>query len=71
VCIATWYLEPYPILEKESSHLYGSALGELRKTISLIGYRKLVAPEATLASILILSTYEVGFVLVIMGGKIV
>ncbi|KIN00042.1 hypothetical protein OIDMADRAFT_181273 [Oidiodendron maius Zn] len=44
-----------PVLVKESSQLYGSALGELRKTV---GGRKLVAPEATLASTVILSTYE-------------
>jgi hypothetical protein len=51
-----------PVLGKESSQLYGSALGRLRKTIGSIGCRKLVAPEATLASIVILSTYEVSFV---------
>jgi hypothetical protein len=48
-----------PVLGKESFQLYGSALGRLRKTIGSIGCRKLVAPEATLASIVILSTYEV------------
>jgi len=45
-----------PVLIMESRQLYGSALGELRKTISR---RKMVAPEATLASIIMLSTYEV------------
>jgi hypothetical protein len=53
-----------PVLGKEGSQLYGSALGELRKTIGSISSRKLVAPEATLASIVILSTYEVSFVVV-------
>jgi hypothetical protein len=48
-----------PVLVRESSHLYSSALGELRKTI---GGQKLVAPEATLASIVILSTYQVSLV---------
>ena len=50
------------ILKKESSRVYGAALGELRKTIKSIGRQKLLAPEATLASIVILSTYEVSFV---------
>lgn len=50
------------ILQKESSQLYSSALGELRKTIGALGRRKLVAPEATLASIMILSLYEVSVV---------
>ena len=54
-----------PVLEKEGSRLYGSALGELRKTIGSISSRKLVAPEATLASIVVLSTYEVSSVVVI------
>ena len=48
-----------PVLVRDSSRLYGSALEELRKTI---GARKLVAPDATLASIVLLSTYEVGLV---------
>lgn len=48
-----------PVLVKESSQLYGSALGELRKTVS---YRKLAAPEATLASIVILTMYEVSLI---------
>ena len=43
-------------LVMESHRLYGSALRELRNTLAS---RKLVAPEATLASIIILSTYEV------------
>jgi hypothetical protein len=47
-------------LMKESLRLYGTALGELRKTISS---RKLVAPEATLACIVILSTYEVSLIM--------
>ena len=50
------------VLGKESHQLYGSALGELRKTIGSIGCRRLVAPEATVASIVILSTYEVSCV---------
>jgi hypothetical protein len=54
-----------PVLEKEGSRLYGSALGALRKTIGSISSRKLVAPEATLASIVVLSTYEVSSVVVI------
>lgn len=49
-----------PVLVRESSQLYGSALGELRKTI---GCRKPVALEATLASTVILSTYEVSHIL--------
>ena len=44
------------VLMSESFQLYGSALGELKKTISC---RNLGTPEATLASIAILSTYEV------------
>lgn len=43
-------------LVKESQRLYGSALVALRGAISS---RKLMAPEATLATIIILSTYEV------------
>jgi hypothetical protein len=50
-----------PVLRK--FQLYGCALGELRKTIGSIECRKL-APEATLASIVILPTYEVSFVMV-------
>jgi hypothetical protein len=50
------------VLRKESSRLYGSALGELRKTIGSISSYKLDAPEATLASIVILSTYEVSLI---------
>ena len=46
-----------PVLVKESLRLYGAALVELGKTIS--SSRKLLAPEATLASVVILSTYEV------------
>lgn len=48
-----------PVLVRESSRLYGSALGELRKTI---GGRKLAAPDATLANVVLLSTYEVSLV---------
>jgi Fungal specific transcription factor domain len=62
LCLAQlgiWHHDP--VLGKESSRLYSSALGELRKTIGSIGSRKLVAPEATLASIVILSMYEVSF----------
>jgi hypothetical protein len=44
-----------PALARESFHIYGSALGELKKTISC---QNLGTPEATLASIVILSTYE-------------
>jgi hypothetical protein len=44
-----------PALAETSFKLYGSALRELKKTISC---RKLGTPEATLASIAILSTYE-------------
>jgi len=47
-------------LVKESLRLYGIALGELRNTINS---RKLVAPEATLACIVILSTYEVSLIM--------
>jgi len=43
-------------LMKEGQRLYGSALAALRDAISS---RKIVAPEATLATIIILSTYEV------------
>lgn len=43
-------------LVKEGQRLYGSALAALRGAISS---QKLVAPEATLATIIILSTYEV------------
>jgi hypothetical protein len=50
------------VLGNEGSQLYGSALGELRKTIGAIGGRKLGTPEATLASIVILTTYEVSIV---------
>jgi hypothetical protein len=46
-------------LVKESHRLYCYALGELRKTINC---RKLVAPEATLASIVMFSIYEVSLV---------
>jgi hypothetical protein len=53
-----------PVLRKKGFQLYGCALGELRKTIGSIECRKLVAAEATLASIVILSTYEVSFVAV-------
>lgn len=48
-----------PVLVKESSQLYVSALGELRKSI---GYKRLVAPEATLASTAIFSMYEVSVI---------
>jgi hypothetical protein len=48
-----------PGLVQESSQLYGSALRELKKAISC---RKQAATEATLASTVILSTYEVSFV---------
>ena len=61
VQIGIWNHEP--TLRKESSRIYGAALGELRKTIRSIGRQKLLAPEATLASIVILSTYEVSFAL--------
>lgn len=47
-----------PMLVKESSQLYVSALAEMRKAI---GYKRLVAPEATLASTAIFSMYEVSF----------
>lgn len=43
-------------LVKESHRLYGSALRGLREEIS---HRKLDVPKATLATIIILSTYEV------------
>ena len=43
-------------LVKESHRLYGSALRGLREAVSC---RKLEAPKATLATIIILSTYEV------------
>jgi hypothetical protein len=43
-------------LVKDSHRLYGSALRGLREALS---HRKLEAPEATLATIIILSTYEV------------
>jgi hypothetical protein len=43
-------------LVKDSHRLYGSALRGLREALS---HRKLEAPEATLAIIIILSTYEV------------
>ena len=48
-----------PALAKESSQLYGSALRELKKTISS---SKQTAIEATLASTVILSTYEVSLI---------
>ena len=47
------------LLGKKGSQIYGSSLGELRKAIRSIGCRKLVTPEATIASIVILSTYDV------------
>jgi len=56
LCVAQlgiWHHDP--VLEKESSQLYGSAVGELRKTI---GCQKLLAPVATLAGTVILATYE-------------
>jgi hypothetical protein len=49
-----------PVLVKEGSLLYGSALGELRKTI---GCQKLAASEATLASTAIFSMYEVSLIM--------
>lgn len=52
--VGVWKNDPTLLLE--SHRLYGSALEALRTTI---GGSKLVAPEATLASIVILSTYEV------------
>lgn len=48
-----------PVVRKEGSRLYSFALRELRRTIGSIGSRNFMAPEATLASIVILSTYEV------------
>jgi hypothetical protein len=51
------------VMIKESSRFYGSALGELRKTVSC---RKPLAPEATMASIVILSTYEVSLVATVL-----
>ena len=57
------------VLENESSQLYGSALGELRKMIGTIGSRKLGTPEATLASIVILSTYEVSIAVARIGTE--
>lgn len=48
-----------PVLVRDSSRLYGSALRELRKTI---GGRNLAAPDATLANVVLLSTYEVSLV---------
>ena len=52
--IGLWNHEP--ALVKDSHRLYGSALRGLREALS---HRKLVAPEPTLATILLLSTYEV------------